>query len=47
MMKSEINNTSNNQKDSQQEMNSLNLRKTNSIEKQLNDLKKKGRILSI
>ena len=41
MMKSEINNTSNNQKDSQQEMNNLNLRKTNSIEKQLNDLKKR------
>ena len=34
----EINNTSNNQ-DSQQEMNNLNLRKTNSIEKQLNDVK--------
>ena len=30
----EMNNTSNNQ-DSQQEMNNLNLRKTNSIEKQL------------
>ena len=29
----EINNTSNNQKDSQQKMNSLNLGKTNSIEK--------------
>ena len=34
----EINNTSNNQ-DSQQEMNNLNLRKTNSIEKQQNDVK--------
>ena len=44
----EINNTSNNQ-DSQQEMNNLNLRKTNSIEKQLNDvkIKKKKRILLV
>ena len=39
-----INNTSNNQKDSQQEMNNLNLGKTNSIEKELNDVKiKKGK----
>ena len=45
---SEINNTSNNQQDSQQEMNKLNLGKSNSIEKQLNDVKiKKGRILSV
>ena len=46
MIVPEINNTSNNQKDSQQEMNYLNLGKTNSIEKQLNDvkIKKKGRI---
>ena len=44
----EMNNTSNNQ-DSQQEMNNLNLRKTNSIEKQLNDvkIKKKKRILLV
>ena len=35
----EINNTSNNQKDSQQEMNNLNLGKNNSIEKQLNEVK--------
>ena len=44
----EIDNTSNNQ-DSQQEMNNLNLRKTNSIEKQLNDvkIKKKKRILLV
>ena len=41
----EINNTSNNQKDPQQEMNNLNLAKTNSIEKQLNDAKR--RILSV
>ena len=41
---SEINNTSNNQQDSQQEMNKLNLGKSNSIEKQLNDVKiKKGK----
>ena len=39
----EINNTNNNQKDSQQEMNNLNPGNTNSIEKQLNDLKKKGK----
>ena len=40
----EINNTSNNQKDSEQEINNLNLEKTNSIEKQLNDVKiKKGK----
>ena len=40
----EINNTSNNQQDSQQEMNNLNLGKSNSIEKQLNDVKiKKGK----
>ena len=39
----EIKNTSNNQKDSQQEMNNLNLQKTNSIEKQLNDVKIKNR----
>ena len=38
-----INNTSNNQKDSQQEMNNLNLGKTNSIEKELNDVKIKKR----
>ena len=43
----EINNTSNNQ-DSQQEMINLNLIKTNSIEKQLNDVKiKKKRILLV
>ena len=44
----EMNNTSNNQ-DSQQEMNNLNLRKTNSIEKQLNDvkIKKEKRILLV
>ena len=35
----EINNTSNNQKESQQEMDNLNLGKTNSIKKQLNDVK--------
>ena len=35
----EINNTNNNQKDSWQEMNTLNLGNTNSIEKQLNDVK--------
>ena len=35
----EINNTSNNQKESQQEMGNLNLGKTNSLKKQLNDLK--------
>ena len=41
---SEINNTSNNQQDSQQEMNKLNLGKSNSLEKQLNDVKiKKGK----
>ena len=40
----EINNTNNNQKDSQQGMNNLNLGNTNSIEKQLNDVKmKKGK----
>ena len=40
----EINNISNNQKDFQQEMNNLNIGKTNSIEKQLNDVKiKKGK----
>ena len=39
----EINNTNNNQKDSQQEMNNLNLGNTNSIEKQLNDVKIKKR----
>ena len=39
-----INNTSNNQKDSQQEMNNLNLGNANSIKKQLNDVKiKKGK----
>ena len=44
----EINNTSNNQKDSQQEMNNLNLGTNNSIEKQLNNVKiKNGRILSL
>ena len=43
-----INNTSKNQKDSQQEINNLNLGKTNSIEKHLNDVKiKKGRISSV
>ena len=36
-----INNTSNNQRDSQQEMNNLNLGKTNSIEKQMNNVKMK------
>ena len=42
----EINN--NNQEDSQQGMNTLNQGKTNSIEKQLNDLKlKKGRTLTV
>ena len=35
----EINNTSNNQKGSQQEMNNLNLGKTNFIENQMNDMK--------
>ena len=35
----EINNANNNQKDSQQEMDNLNLRNTNLIEKQLNDVK--------
>ena len=44
MIVPEINNTSNNQKDSQQEMNYLNLGKTNSIEKQLNDVKIKKRV---
>ena len=40
----QINNTSNNQKDCRQEMNYLNIGKTNSIEKQLNDVKiKKGK----
>ena len=39
----EINNRSNNQKDSQQEMNNSNLGKTNSIQKQLNDVKIKKR----
>ena len=39
----EINNISNNQKDSQQEMNNLNIGKTNSIEKQLKDVKIKKR----
>ena len=40
----EINNTNNNQKESQQEMNNLYLGITNSIEKQLNDVKiKKGK----
>ena len=43
MIVPEINNTSNNQKDSQQEMNNLNLGKTNSMEKQLNDVKIKKR----
>ena len=45
----EINNTSNNQKASQQEMNNFNLGNTNLIEKQLNDVKtkKKGTILSV
>ena len=36
-----INNTSNNQRDSQQEMNNLNLGKTKSIEKQMNNVKMK------
>ena len=35
----EINNSNNNQKDSQQEMNNLNLGNTNSVEKQLIDVK--------
>ena len=35
----EINNKSNNQKDSQQEMNNLNLGKTTSMERQLNAVK--------
>ena len=35
----EIHNTSNNQKDSQQEMNNLNLGKTNFMENQMNDMK--------
>ena len=35
----EINNTSNNQKNSQKEMNNLNIEKTKSVKKQLNDLK--------
>ena len=35
----EINNTSNNQKGSQREMNNLNLGKTNFIENQMNDMK--------
>ena len=35
----EINNTSSNQKGSQQEMNNLNLGKTNFIENQMNDMK--------
>ena len=39
----QINNTSKNQKDSQQEINNLNLGKTNSIEKHLNDVKIKKR----
>ena len=40
----QINNTSNNQKDCRKEMNNLNIGKTNSIEKQLNDVKiKKGK----
>ena len=39
----EINNISNNQKDFQQEMNNLNIGKTNSIEKQLKDVKIKKR----
>ena len=40
----QINNTSNNQRDCRQEMNNLNIGKTNSIEKQLNDVKiKKGK----
>ena len=40
----EINNTNNNQKDSQQETNNLYLGITNSIEKQMNDVKiKKGK----
>ena len=43
MIVPEINNASNNQKDSQQEINNLNLGKTNSIEKQLNDEKIKKR----
>ena len=49
MIVPEINNTSNNQKDSQQELGNLNLEKTNSIEKQLNDviIKIKERILSV
>ena len=42
-----INNTSKNQKDSHQEMNNLNLGKANSIEKQLNNVKIKKRILSV
>ena len=43
MIVPEINNTSNNQKDSQRKMSNLNLGKTNSIEKQLNDVKIKKR----
>ena len=43
----EINNTSNNEKDSQQEMKNLNLGKTKSIVKQLNDVKKKRRVLLV
>ena len=44
IMVPKINNTSNNQKDSQQEMNNLNLENANSIKKQLNDVKiKKGK----
>ena len=40
----DVNNTINNKKDCQQEMNNLNLRNTNSIEKQLNDMEiKKGK----
>ena len=43
MIVPEIHNTSNSQKDSQQKMNNLNLGKTKSIEKQLNDVKIKKR----
>ena len=44
MIVSEINNTSNNKKNSQKEMNNLNLEKTNSIEKKLNDVKIKKKL---
>ena len=49
IMVPKINNTNNNQKDSRQEMNNLNFGNTNSIEKQLNNvkIKKKRRILLV